>query len=66
LGKEDLGSLAAILDTILKLIIDGKGHEGFYVILTESLPNMKLSMAEPNYDLNLMISNSQQFLSNFK
>jgi len=64
MGKEELGNLASLLDKILKQTIEGKSFEGILHILTESLHNMKLSMAESDCDLNPIIGEIQQFSSN--
>ncbi len=66
MGKEELGDLSALLDSILKKIIEGKKIEGIFDILTESLSNMKTSSIEANCDLSQITNKVKQFLSNFK
>lgn len=66
MGKEALGEVCVGLDLIMKKIIDGKKPEGIYEILSESLPQMKDSMNEPNRDLSKItekISNFESTLS---
>ena len=43
MGKEDLGELAAVIDTVLKRIIDGK-NISFFDELSNSISLMKTSM----------------------
>ena len=66
MGKEELGALSSTLDTILKEVIDGRQIEGIFNILNDSIPHMKNSMSEPEYDLNSIIDKSKQFLSNLE
>ena len=55
MGKEELGTVCAGLDLIMKKIIEGKKPEGIYEILSESLPQMKDSMNNPNCNLSNII-----------
>lgn len=64
MGKEELGELSSQLDDVLKKIIDGKQVKEILDILQESLPQMKTSMNEPDFDLNPMIGKIKQSLSN--
>jgi len=63
MGKEALGTVCVGLDLIMKKIIDGKKAEGIYEILSESLPQMKDSMNEPNRDLSKIAEKISEFAS---
>ena len=50
MGKENIGDLAKILDSILKKIISGQKVDGFYEPLSKSIKQMTFAMETP-YDL---------------
>jgi len=62
MGKEELGGLSSLLDTMLKKTIEGKKIEGIFDIFTESLHSMKNSMNKPNYDLSEINNKIKQLL----
>ena len=64
MGKEELGALSALLDTMLKKTIEEIKIEGIFNILTDSIHSMKSSMNEPESDLNPITNKIQQILSN--
>lgn len=51
MGKENVGNLAKVLDSVLKKIISGKKADGFFAPLSTSIEQMKIAMVE-NHDLN--------------
>jgi len=51
MGKEELGSFSAILDSILKKMIDGITISGIFSDMSDSISSMKQYMTEPNCDL---------------
>lgn len=64
MGKEELGGLSALLDGLLKKMIEGKQIEGVFDIVTDSIHSMKNSMSEPECDLNPISNKIKQILSN--
>ncbi len=66
MGKEELGSLSSMLDTMLGKTTEGKKLEGVFDILTESLNYMKNSMNEPVCDLSQINHKIKQLLSNLQ
>ena len=52
MGKEKIGKISEMLDSILKNILDGKKIEGIYDVMLESHTFMKNSMSDQdsNYD----------------
>ena len=50
MGKENIGNLAKILDSILKKIVSGQKVDGFYEPLSISIKKMTFAMENP-YDL---------------
>ena len=50
MGKENVGNLAQILDSILKRIVSGQKVNGFYEPLSVSIKQMTFAMENP-YDL---------------
>ena len=50
MGKENIGNLAKILDSILKKIVSGQKVDGFYEPLSISIKQMTFAMENP-YDL---------------
>ncbi len=48
MGKENIGSIAKHLDSILKKIISGKKVDGIFEPLCTSIHQMKLSMKSPH------------------
>jgi len=61
MGKENVGNLAKILDSILKQIVSGKKIEGFFEPLVESVDQMKMAM-ENQHDLNKIQKHILTFL----
>ncbi len=66
MGKEELGSFSAILDSILKKMIDGVIINGIFNDMTNSISLMKKSMSEPDYDLAEIKNRISQILNNLK
>jgi len=64
IGKENLGSLSASLDMLLKKIMDGKQIDGIFDILMESILSMKTSEDDSHNDLNLTNNHIKDILSN--
>jgi chemotaxis protein histidine kinase CheA len=52
MGKEELGSLSGLLDSVLKKIIDGAVYDEILELLASAVNEMKNSMIHSNYDLN--------------
>ena len=50
MGKENVGNLAGILDSILKKITSGKKVDGFFNLLTNSVKQMRIAM-DKQHDL---------------
>lgn len=48
MGKENIGSLAKTLDSILKKIVSGQKVDGFFDALSISIEQMKITMDKPN------------------
>ncbi len=48
MGKENIGSLAKTLDSILKKIVSGQKVDGFFDALSISIEQMKITMNKPN------------------
>ncbi len=51
MGKEELGSFSAILDSILKKMMDGITVDGIFNVLSDSISSMKQYMSEPDSNL---------------
>ncbi len=51
MGKEELGSFSAILDSILKEIMNNVKIDGIFNVLSDSISSMKQNMSKPDYDL---------------
>ena len=64
MGKEELGSFSAILDSILKKMIDGVTIDGVFDILSDSISSMKQYMSEPDYNLSEIKIRISQILNN--
>ena len=66
MGKEDLGSLSALLDSLLKKIMNGIIADEILELLIIAADEMKKSMTCPNYNLDKIkqrISNLSSALS---
>lgn len=63
MGKEELGTVSAELDLIMKKIIDGQKPAGIFDILSESIPQMKDSMGDSGCDLSKIIEKITNFSS---
>ncbi len=66
MGKEELGSFSAILDSIFKKMIDGVTIDGVFNDMTDSISLMKKSMSEPECDLVEIKNRFSQILNNLK
>ncbi len=66
MGKEELGSFSAILDSIQKKMIDGIAINGIFNDMTASISLMKKSMSEPDCDLAEIKNRISQILNNLK
>jgi len=64
MGKAELGSFAAILDSILKKMIDGITINGIFNDMSDSISSIKQNMSEPNYDLAEIRNRISQILNN--
>ncbi|MEK6980345.1 MAG: Hpt domain-containing protein [Thermoproteota archaeon] len=52
MGKEELGSLSSLLDSVLKKIMDGAIVDEIFESLIDAVDEMKNSMTNSNYNLN--------------
>lgn len=50
MGKETLGDLSTSLDDLFKKIIDGQQIDGVFDLILDSIPHMKKSLNEIDYD----------------
>ena len=66
MGKEELGSFSAILDSILKKMIDGNSIDDIFNDMTDSISLMKKSMSEPECNLAEIKNKISQILNNLK
>jgi chemotaxis protein histidine kinase CheA len=64
MGKEDLGSFSAILDSILKKMIGGITINGIFNDMHDSISSMQQDMSEPDYDLTEIKNRISQILNN--
>jgi len=64
MGKAELGSFTAILDSILKKMIDGITINGIFNDMSDSISSIKQYMSEPNYDLTEIRNRISQILNN--
>ncbi len=64
MGKEELGSLSAILDSIFKKMMDGVTIDGVFNVLSDSISSMKQYMSEPDYNLAEIKIRISQILNN--
>ena len=62
LGKSSMGSLATVLDDILKQIMAGKTPQGIFDLMTTSHESMAQNMNE-NSDLEPVVEKAKNFLS---
>ena len=62
MGKENIGEIAAMIDKILKHVIEGNNLEGVYEILLESIKFMKDSMHGDELNTNQL---KQKFEANY-
>ena len=51
MGRTDLGTLAASLDSIFKKLQDLDTCDGIFEILNDVIPNMNSILSEPDYNL---------------
>ncbi len=64
MGKGELGSFVAMLDSILKKMIDGITINGIFNDMSDSISSIKQYMSEPNYDLTEIRNRISQILNN--
>ncbi len=64
MGKEELGSFSAILDSILKKMMDGVTIDGVFNVLSDSISSMKQYMSEPDFNLAEIKIRISQILNN--
>jgi len=64
MGKEELGGLSAILDSIFKKMMDGVTIDGVFNVLSDSVFSMKQYMSEPDYNLAEIKIRISQILNN--
>ncbi len=64
MGKGELGSFVAMLDSILKKMIDGITLNGVFNDMSDSISSIKQNMSEPNYDLAEIRNRISQILNN--
>ena len=64
MGKVELGSFTAILDSILKKMIDGITINGIFNDMSDSISSIKQYMSEPNYDLTEIRNRISKILNN--
>jgi HPt (histidine-containing phosphotransfer) domain-containing protein len=64
MGKEELGSFSAMLDSILKKMMDGVTIDGIFNVLNDSVSSMKQYMSEPDYNLAEIKIRISQILNN--
>ena len=64
MGKEELGSFSAILDSILKKMIDGITINGIFNDMSDFISSMKQYMSEPDYNLTEIKNRISQILNN--
>jgi HPt (histidine-containing phosphotransfer) domain-containing protein len=62
MGNDDLGSLSASLDLMLKNIVEGKKFEGVFDIMSQSIIAMNLSLDNSPNDLNLITDKIKEIL----
>ena len=51
MGKEELGNISSLLDSVLKKILNGAVSDEIFALLIDVVSEMKNSMTYPNYDL---------------
>ena len=64
MGKEDLGNFSAILDSILKKMMNGVTINGVFNVLSDSISSMKQCMSGPDYNLAEIKIRISQILNN--
>ena len=64
MGKEELGSFSAVLDSILKKMMDGITIDGIFNDMADSISSMKRYMSEPDSDLTEIKNRISQILNN--
>ncbi len=64
MGKKELGSFSAMLDSILKKMMDGITIDGVFNVLSDSISSMKQYMSEPDYNLAEIKIRISQILNN--
>lgn len=63
MGKEDLGSLSSLLDSVLKKIMDGAIVDEIFESLIDAVDEMKNSMTSSNYNLDEIKQRISKILS---
>ena len=64
MGKEELGFFAAMLDSILKKMIDDVTIEGIFDVLSDSISSMNQSMIKSDFDFAEIKTRTSQILNN--
>lgn len=62
MGKDSLGNLAAVLDDILKQIMEGKKPHGIFDVVNSSAETLAKNMND-NADLDLVLEKTKNLLS---
>jgi HPt (histidine-containing phosphotransfer) domain-containing protein len=63
MGKEELGSISALLDEIFKKFIQGEHFDGIFEVLLATIPAMKDSVMDAKYDLGSITNQVKNILS---
>ncbi len=66
MGKEELGSFSALLDSTLEKMMNGTTITGIFNDMIDSISLMKKSMSEPDCDLAEIKNRISQILNNLK
>ena len=64
MGKEELGNFSAILDSVLKKMMDGLTINGIFNDMSNSISSMKQHMSEPDFDLTDIKHRISQIMNN--
>ncbi len=64
MGKEELGSFSAILDSLLKKMMDDITINGIFNDMCDSVSSMKQDMSEPDYDFTEIKNRISQISNN--
>ncbi len=64
MGKEELGNFSAILDSVLKKMMDGITINGIFNDMSNSIFSMKQHMSESDFDLTEIKNRISQIMNN--